>query len=151
MTINAIVAFLHFVAAFAVVSTLFMEWITFNRQLTVFEARRIQRADMIYGISAGLVIVFGLLRVFYFEKGSEYYFSSSFFYIKLFLFLFVGLLSVYPTLRFLKWRTKTDLDKAPEISEQEYKLITWILNLEMIGLFFLILAASLMAKGIDFS
>ena len=150
MTINATVAFLHFVAAFGVVSSLFMEWLTFKRQLTVFEARRIQRADMIYGISAGLVIVFGLLRVFYFEKGSEYYFSNSFFTLKLVLFLFVGLLSVYPTIRFLKWRTKTDVNKAPEIAEQEYKFITWILNLEMIGLFFVIFAASMMAKGIDF-
>jgi len=147
MTINAVVAFLHFVAAFGVVSTLFLQWLTFNRQLTVVEARRIQRADMIYGITAGLVIIFGLLRVLYFEKGSEYYFSSTFFYIKVFLFLFVGLLSVYPTIRFLKWRTNTNLGKAPEIDAQEFKSIALILNLEMVGVIGVIFTASMMAKG----
>jgi putative membrane protein len=47
--------------------------------LTIPEARRIQRVDLAYGISAGLLLVFGLLRVFFFEKGVNFYIHSPFF------------------------------------------------------------------------
>ena len=38
------------------------------------------RVDLIYGTAAGLVLFIGLLRVFYFEKGSYYYFHNVYFH-----------------------------------------------------------------------
>ena len=43
-----------------------------------------------FGIAAGALLVIGLLRVFFFEKGAEYYFHSHAFLGKLTLFVVVG-------------------------------------------------------------
>ena len=151
MTISALFAFFHFIAAFGLAATLFFEWLSFNRELTYNEARRIQNADTWYGIFAGLLLIVGFLRVFYFEKGSAFYFASPFFHLKLTLFVAIGLLSIYPTIRFLAWRKETRQQQAPSISEQEFIRIRRILNAEFILLIALLASASLMAKGIGFS
>jgi len=70
-------AFLHHVAAFALVAALAVEFVLIRGELTVATARRLARADMILGISAGVLLAVGLLRVFYFEKGAAYYFHSA--------------------------------------------------------------------------
>ncbi len=67
-------------------------------------ARQLQLADLAFGASAGTILVVGFLRVFYFEKGSSYYFHSVPFIAKLTLFVIVSLLSIYPTVEFLSWR-----------------------------------------------
>ena len=63
MPTSAIMAFLHHVAAFTVVSCLVAEVVLFKPPLSVAQARRIQRTDSLFGISAGVVLVVGLLRV----------------------------------------------------------------------------------------
>ena len=59
------------------------EHITFRKDLSLAEARRIQMMDILYGISAGLLVIVGLLRVFYFEKGAAYYAQNWFFWTKM--------------------------------------------------------------------
>src|SRR5208283_3798872 len=97
-------AFLHHAAAFVLFATLFAEMVLLGGELSLQSARRIQIYDMVFGIAASVVLVVGLLRVFYFEKGAEYYFHSAPFIAKMTLFVAVGLLSIYPTLVFLSWR-----------------------------------------------
>ncbi|HYL23284.1 MAG TPA: DUF2214 family protein, partial [Burkholderiales bacterium] len=97
-------AFLHHLAAFTLVAALAVEFVLLRGELTATRARQILSADRLYGISAGLILVIGFARVFRFEKGAHYYFHSIPFIAKLSLFAVVGLLSIYPTLQFLKWR-----------------------------------------------
>ena len=59
---------------------------------------------MILGIAAGVLLVVGLVRVVWLEKGAAYYFANHAFLTKLTLFIVVGLLSIVPTLEFLSWR-----------------------------------------------
>jgi putative membrane protein len=150
MAINAIFAFLHFVAAISVVFTVIYERLNFKKQLTNIEAKRLQKVDSIYGLSAMLVLIIGFLRVYFFEKGSSYYFSNTFFWIKLGLFAIVGLLSIYPTIRFLKWKKIIQNDEDVELGDGEYRKIKMYLNLEVVGLVLILMSASLMAKGINF-
>src|SRR6201999_1236588 len=100
---SALMAFLHHLAAFTVVGSLAVEVALFKPPLTVAQARRLQRADQIFGASAGVVLVVGLLRVIYFEKGAGYYFTNAFFLTKFSLFILAGLLSIYPTMLFISW------------------------------------------------
>ena len=58
-------------------------------------------SDAVYGVAATVLLVVGLLRVFYTEKGAAYYFASFTFLAKLALFVVVGILSIYPTIKFL--------------------------------------------------
>ena len=148
--INALVAYVHFLAAFILVFSIIFEWFTYSRNLTLIEAKRLQAIDIVYGVSAAIVLVFGFLRILYFEKGSEFYFHNPFYKIKLYAFLVVGILSIYPTVKFFKWRKVTKLGVAPTFKEEEFKIIKWILRAEVAGLLIIILSASFMAKGIGY-
>lgn len=69
-------AFLHHVAAFALVGALTVEFVVLRGELTVQRARQVLAADLALGFSASAILVVGFLRVFYFEKGASYYFHS---------------------------------------------------------------------------
>ncbi|HCK67330.1 MAG TPA: DUF2214 domain-containing protein [Anaerolineae bacterium] len=148
MILNSIMATLHHIAAFAVTATLVYEFVAFRKNLTVHEARRVLHVDTAYGISAAVVIIAGLLRVFYFEKGSAFYLNNTMYWIKMGLFIIAGLISIYPTVRFLKWRTNLKEDKAPEFSDDEYKKIRLFVHLELVCILLILLVAPMMARGI---
>lgn len=145
---SALMAFLHHLFAFTLVACVAYEFISFRKGLTLEEARRIQRADLFYGISAGFLLIVGLLRVFFFEKGAAFYGASPFFWVKMVAFLTVGLLSIDPTIRYIRWNKVINENKVPEISDNEFKRTRTILCLEMIGIAIILLAAAFMARGI---
>lgn len=147
---NAFLASLHHLAAFTLVAALAIEFVLIRDPLTVERARRLQRVDLIFGTSAGLVLIVGLLRVFYFEKGPSYYFHSVPFVAKLMLFLIVGLLSIYPTVEFLSWRRRVKQGQAPIVDERKLRAIRSIMHWELIAVVLLILCAALMARGIGY-
>ena len=148
MIANSLMAFLHHIFAFTLTACLVYEFIAFRRGMTIDEARRIQRADLVYGISAGLLLVVGLLRVFLFEKGVNFYINSPFFWVKMAAFLIVGLISIDPTIRYIRWNKSLSENKAPVIEDREFKRTRLILWLEVIGIGIILLAASLMARGV---
>lgn len=145
---SALFAFLHHLAAFTLVSAIVIEFILIRDELTIERARTLLRADAIAGAAAGAIIIVGLLRVFVFEKGGAYYFHSAPFIIKMSLFVLVALLSVYPTLEFLSWRKALQRGQRPFAEPQKLRRIRSILHLELIGVVFIILCATLMARGI---
>ena len=148
--ISALFAFLHFLAVFGIFAAVFLQWRTMSRTPTFAEARRIQASDRVYGMLAIVVLVVGFLRVYHFEKGKAFYASNPFFQAKLALFLGVGLLSIYPTIRFLKWRAQTKQGLAPVLAANEYKSIMTVLRIELLLLLATALCASLMARGVGF-
>lgn len=137
---NAFMAFVHHVAAFTLVAALVVEFVLIRDPLTPPLARRLARADMVLGISATVLAVVGLLRVFYFEKGAAFYFHNAAFIAKLVLFILVALLSIYPTVKFLRWRKALDPTAVPAIRR--------VLHLELAGIVLILLCAALMARGI---
>lgn len=148
MFINSIMATLHHFGAFMVAATLIYEFVAYRKNMSLDEMRRIQRVDIWYGISAGVVLIAGLLRVFYFEKGALFYSSNPVFWIKMSLFAIVGVLSIYPTIRFIKWNSALNENKLPEIPDSEFKRIRLLLTWELIGLALILFAAPAMARGI---
>jgi putative membrane protein len=148
MVISATFAFLHFLAVFGIFSTVFLEWQTMSPTPTVAEARRIQVCDRWFGIFSGVLLIVGFMRAYFFEKGKAFYFSNPFFNAKLMLFLTVGLLSIYPTIRFIKWRAQTKQGLAPNVSAIEHQRIMAVLHVELVLLLGATLCASLMARGI---
>jgi putative membrane protein len=141
-------AFLHHLMAFTLVACVVYEFIAYRKGLTIEEARRIQRADLIYGISAGLLLIVGVLRVFFFEKGPAFYGSNPFFWLKMNTFLIVGLLSIDPTIRYLRWNKILKENRMPEVSDKEFRRTRLILMLEVIGLAVILFAAAMMARGV---
>jgi putative membrane protein len=138
--VNAFMAFLHHVAAFTLVAALAVEFVLIRDPLTPALARRLARADMVLGMSATVLTVVGLLRVFYFEKGAAFYFHNAAFIAKLALFIAVALASIYPTVKFLRWRKVPDPAAVPAIRR--------VLHLELVGIVLILLCAALMARGL---
>ena len=145
---TAFIAFLHHLFAFTLTACLVYEFVAYHRNLTLAEARRIQRVDLVYGISAGLLLIIGLLRVFFFEKGVNFYIQSPFFWVKIIAFALVALLSIDPTIRYIRWYKTLSRNEMPGISDAEYKRTRLLLWLEITGIAIILLAAPMMARGI---
>ena len=150
MLASALVAFAHFSAFFALTAALVLQLALISESISVATARRIQRADRAYAIAAVLVLIFGILRVVYFEKGVDYYLGNTFFLLKIGLFVAVGLLSIYPTICYQRWNADLNQDIAPELSMQAVLKIRKIMHTELVGILGILLCASLMAKGFGF-
>ena len=148
MITTALMAFLHHILAFTLTACLVYEFIAYRKNMSLAEIRRIQRTDLVYGISAGLLLLVGLLRVFFFEKGPNFYMNNPFFWVKMTAFLVVGLLSIDPTIRYIRWNQTLRQNNVPEISEPEFRRTRLLLWLELIGIAVILLAAPLMARGV---
>lgn len=144
----AFLAFLHHVAAFTLVAALVVEFVLVRDELTLRSARRLLATDAVVGASAGVLLAVGLLRVFYFEKGAAYYFHNTAFIAKISLFVAVALLSIYPTVRFLSWRSAVKQGQAPVVDARRMRRIRSLIHWELAGIVFILLCAALMAKGI---
>jgi putative membrane protein len=150
MYLPAFMAFLHHLCAFTVVGALVAEVVLFKPPLTVVQARRLQRTDSIFGISAGGLLVVGLLRVIFFEKGAGYYFSDAFFLTKFVAFVAAGLISIYPTVLFLSWGKALKQGLVPEISATQVRRARLCLMLEMTAIVVILFCAPLMARGFGY-
>lgn len=147
---SALMAFLHHLAAFTVVAALAVEVALFKPPLTVVQARRLQRTDLIFGVAAGVVLVVGMLRVAFFEKGPGYYWRDAFFLIKLSAFLLAGLISIHPTRTFLSWNKSVKAGVAPEVAEARTRSVRMCMMLELTLLVVVLAGAALMARGFGY-
>jgi putative membrane protein len=144
---STLFAFLHHLSAFTLVSALAIEFALIRQELTLASARRLQVTDMVLGIAAGALLVIGLLRVFFFEKGAEYYWHSHPFLTKFSLFIVIGLLSIIPTVEFLSWRKAISAGQVPVVEAKKLRLVTMIIHGELAGIVIILLCAAIMARG----
>ncbi|HMP99142.1 MAG TPA: DUF2214 family protein [Cyclobacteriaceae bacterium] len=143
MTVELLLRYLHFISIFAIVGTLVSEHLLLKKNLSRIEISRLARIDAVYGIAALALLGVGLtLWLGGFGKPTEYYSKNWIFHTKLFLFIIIGLLSIYPTIFFLKNR-KGDAHENVEVPAALF----WMLRMELLLLFIIPLLAGLMAKG----
>ena len=147
MLLAALVAFGHFLAFFSLAAALVLQLALVKESPSIDTARRIQRADFALGISAVLLLVFGFLRVIYFEKGSDYYFGNSFFQIKLALYFAAFVISLYPSAIYRRWSSELKQGIAPELGAGTVTRLKKIIHWELVLVGGMLVCASLMAKG----
>jgi putative membrane protein len=73
---SAVTAYLHYLGFMLAFGALVVESQTLKKDLSLQEAWRVVTADAIYGLSATMVLITGILRVLYFGKGTDFYLSS---------------------------------------------------------------------------
>jgi len=144
---STLFAFLHHLCAFTLVSAVAIEFALIRGELTLSSARRLQVTHHVFGIAAGLLLVIGLLRVFFFEKGADYYFHSHAFMAKLSIFVVIGLLSVIPTVEFQSWRGAIEARQVPAIAAKKLRLVTAVIHGELLAIVIILLCAAIMARG----
>lgn len=145
---SSLFAFLHHMAAFALAAALAVEFVLIKEAMSVTVARKLLLADLVFGASAGAVLVIGLLRVFFFEKGAAFYFTNIPFLAKLALFALIGVLSIRPTREFLSWRSAIKAGEAPSVDAITLQKLRKTIHAELAALALLILCAALMARGV---
>lgn len=150
MVEKALFAYLHYLSFIALLSTLVLELVLFKQKLSASAAKRLQKIDSVYGLAAMATLITGGLRLFIYEKGYDYYISNHIFVTKLFLFLLVGLLSIYPTIVFLRWRSTLKTGSTIAMETSQFRKVRFIVRLET-GLALLIpFLAALAARGVGF-
>jgi putative membrane protein len=146
-TMTTLFAFLHHVAAFTLVAAVAVEFVAIRPPLTLANARTLIGADAVMGVSATVLLVVGLLRVFYFEKGADYYFHSHAFMTKFSVFIAVALLTIIPTREFLSWRKAVRAGQVPAADPAKLRLIRKLLHGELAAIVLILLCAAIMARG----
>lgn len=146
MAIEIILRYIHFISIFAIVSSLVAEHLLLKKELSRKEITRIAKIDAVYGVAALALLAAGLtLWLGGYGKPTEYYSHNWVFHLKVTLFALVGILSIYPTVFFIKNRKG-----SPDESIVIPKSIVWLLRLELTLLFIIPLLAGLMAHGIGY-
>jgi putative membrane protein len=138
-----LVRYIHFLSIIILCGTLIVENLLIAKSLKRREITRMSSVDLVFGLSALSTLTAGLLMWFYYGKGAAFYMKNPVFHSKLGMFLIVGLLSILPTMFFLKHR-KGDQDQTVPVPD----LVVWIVRSELALALVIPLFAVLMAKGI---
>jgi putative membrane protein len=94
----------HHLLVFGLFGVLFAELIAVRRGMDQAAVARVGAVDLWYGILAGLIVIVGFARATMAAKGWAYYSHNGFFWAKIAIFGLVGLLSVPPTIAYIRWR-----------------------------------------------
>jgi putative membrane protein len=146
MTSEILLRYIHFISIFVIFSTLVSEHILLKKELTRKELTRLAKIDSVYGIAALTLLIAGLtLWLGSLGKPSVFYTKNWIFHTKITLFIVVGLLSIYPTVFFIKSRkgNQEEIVKVPQ-------MVFMCLRLELLLLVIIPMLAGLMAKGIGY-
>jgi putative membrane protein len=139
----------HHIAVFTLLSCTLITIHQLGQSFSLPQARLLSKVDMVNGVAATLVLVVGLLRVFYFEKGSTYYFHSGPFLAKLGFYGFASVLSVLPTIEIYRWRASLKSGLIPAVSAEKLKQMRVIAILQLACLVAMAVFATLAARGIS--
>jgi putative membrane protein len=134
--------YLHLVSIFLLVGSVFAQQFLVKRKLPKKALKAVLITDSIYGIASILTVAFGMVLWFGVGKPATFYSDNTTFWVKMCLFIVVGLLSVYPTVFYLKNRKNQN-----EVIIIPARLI-YILRMEAILLFVIPFFAELMAFGV---
>ena len=141
---DLLLAVLHHVAVFGLVATLAMEGAALG--VPSIDPARLARLDARFGGMAGLVLLVGGIRVVWGGKGWAFYESNPFFWAKIALFAAIGLLSIGPTLLFVRWRKAAAGDAGFVPPTDELRRARWWVGLEAVLLVPLLACAAAMAR-----
>ena len=107
----------HHLLVFSLAGVIAAELGLVRRGMTAADVRRVATVDAAYGVLAVLILAVGFSRAIWGAKGWDYYAGNPWFHAKMASFLVVGLLSIPPTVRFIRWRRalrQGAIDAPPE-------------------------------------
>ncbi|MFT4267333.1 MAG: DUF2214 family protein [Xenophilus sp.] len=111
MTLEAILAYLHILAILTMVVFISSEAALCRVEwMNAKVVERLARVDLVYGIAAVAVLATGVARTVWGVKGTSWYWTHPLLHVKLTLFVIVGVMSVFPTLSYLRWRRRLRAD-----------------------------------------
>ena len=148
VSVSALVAYVHYLGIILCFGALMFERIVLKINLSKSEAISIIIADVIYGIAGLAILITGILRVKYYGQGGEFYTNNPIFWVKVSLYIVIGLISLYPTTTYILWAIPLSKNKLPFISENLVNRFKLIIMTELVGFALIPFFATLMSRGI---
>lgn len=143
-------AIFHHLLIFLLASALAGEFVLIRPGLAGRDLKALAHIDRAYGALAMAVILVGVGRVVFGLKGWEFYVHNWAFWAKMAAFLALGLLSIAPTMRIIRWDRALRAGRFETVPDGEIAAVRRYLRLE-IAMFALILVfAATMARGIGY-
>lgn len=142
MTLELFIRYTHFIGIVCLAGMLISQNLMMSKVVDNQTLRKLTIADSIYGISALVILGAGLSLWLWVGKPSSFYSGNAIFHIKLSLFIVVGLLSIIPTVFFMRNRK----NNAAQVNIPSY--VIFVKRVELVLLLFIPLLAVLMARGV---
>lgn len=144
----ALVSYAHLLGAMLLAAALAVEFVLLGRRPDLEGARRIARADLVFGAAAALVLLSGILRLLHLGKGPAFYGGNPLFHAKMALFVLLALLSVYPTVQILSWRPLLKAGESPPLDDGRRRRMRGLVAAELALVAVVPLLAALVAVGV---
>lgn len=142
-------AYLHFASILALTGLLAAEYFLCNEHLQPGHVRLLAQLDLAYLGAAVAVLITGIVRLLWFAKPPAFYLHNPVFHLKIALFVAVGLISIPPTLQFLRWNRSLREGHVRVLSGADIARVRRLIGLELALLALIPLLAVLMARGIS--
>lgn len=144
MTTELTLRYLHFISIFIIVGALVSEHMLLQTMLRRKDIKKLSVIDSAYGLTALMLLGVGFtLWLGGYGKPTSFYSQNWIFHTKIALFVIIGLLSIHPTVFFLKNRKGN-----PEEIVAIPKSVFWMVRIELLILFIIPLLAGLMSRGV---
>jgi putative membrane protein len=122
-TLDLTLAIAHHLLVFSLAGIVAYELAAVRAGIDAGAITRVARVDAFYGLVAIAIIAVGLSRAVYAAKGWDYYAANHWFWAKMGAFAVLGLLSVMPTVAFIRWRRGAKADPTFTPDERQVRLV----------------------------
>jgi putative membrane protein len=143
----AIFAWLHLIAAGLAAGLLLSEYWLCRRVPDRVQARLLGTVDLAYFLALTGSLATGLARVLFFGQDTAYYVANRLFWLKILIFVAIGLMALIPTRQYIRWNREARTAPAFAPLTRELDRVRACLVLQL-GLFSLLpLLGVLVASG----
>jgi putative membrane protein len=142
-----LLAYLHYLSIIVLGAFLTAELLVCRPGLGPEQVRLLPRLDIVFFAGALAALATGLLRLFFYAKGFDFYRTNPAFHAKMALYVVIAVVSIVPTMRFIRWRRAMETGGA--LPDNGAVLgVRRLIHLELALLALMPLMAVLMARGI---
>ena len=146
--IELVVSYIHILAVMVMAACLSVEAMLLASHDGRNTAEDLGRADITYFIAAAVVLLAGSIKLVVSSKGFMYFMTNPVFLAKVSLFFAAAAVSLIPTSRYGRWRTRAHMDTGFRIPAAEAHSTLRLVLIELVTIFTLPLLAVMMARGV---
>lgn len=145
---EVLLAYFHYASIFTLVWFLAKEWTLLKAGAERLDVVRLAKADIGYFIAAIAVVCTGGARLIFGAKPWVFYAHNPVFHAKIGIFILVGIVSIWPTIAFIRWRKAAAADASFRVSESDWRRTKRFVMAELHMVALIPLLAAMMARGI---
>ena len=143
---DLILASLHHLLFLAIIAMLATESALLRGRVDAGVMARLAGVDAGYGLCAMALLAVGFARLKWGIKGMDFYLHNPWFHAKIGCFLLAGLISIRPTMVFLRWRKALRSDAAFVPDARQVHAMARLVRVELALLAAIVVLAAMMAR-----